>query len=366
MEKLKYNEYLKDEIINAKIYNPPVFEKTGERLYMNENLLGPSKQCLRILKKINKKMLCKYACGGDELLINELSNHLEIPAKSISINNGSSDMIKQIFEVSVKSGDNVLISEIAWGYYEALNNLYGANTIKFKMIELEDRYEFDIKDIIEKIEKYNPKLLIITSPNALTGNKITQEHLEEILENYSDGILILDEAYLGFSRNNTDVYKLVNEYKNLIIVRTFSKLYALASLRVGYSIANEEFKKMLDKQSSIFGISIISQIIATEALKDKKYYNKVAKEIIKTRDNFINKINQIEGYKAFYSDANFVLIKLSKCSSKEITQYLRQNNYLIREYSTDDGEKSDYIRISVGREQQMNEILRLLRDYKKS
>ena len=291
---------------------------------------------------------------------------MEIPTKNISINNGSSDVIKQIFEISVEKNDNVLISEIAWGYYESLNNLYGANTIKFKMIELNDRYEFAIDDIIEKIEIYNPRLLIITSPNALTGNKISQKNLEKILEEYNNGILILDEAYLGFSENNLDEFKLVKKYKNLVIVRTFSKLYALASLRVGYCIANEELKKILDKQSSIFGISVISQMIAIEALNDNEYYKKTAKKIIKIRNDFINKINKIEGYKAFLSDANFVLIKLSNSSSKEITKYLRQNNYLIREYSNSNGNNDNYIRISVGKEQQMNEILRLLEDYKKS
>lgn len=366
MEKLNYKEYVKEILVNAKTYNPPVFEKTGERLYMNENLFGPSKKCLKVLKNIKQETLCKYACGGDELLINEISKHLEIPIKNISINNGSSDVIKQIFEISVENGDNVLISEIAWGYYEALNNLYGANTIKFKMIELNDRYEFAIDDIIEKIEKYNPKLLIVTSPNALTGNKISQKNLEKILENYNNGILILDEAYLGFSENTLDAFKLVKKYKNLVIVRTFSKLYALASLRVGYCIANEELKKILDKQSEIFGISITSQMVAAEALNDEKYYKNTAKKIIKIRDNFINKINEIEGYKAFSSKANFVLIKLSKSSSKEITQYLRQNNYLIREYSNSNEDNSNYIRISVGKEQQMDEILRLLKDYKKS
>lgn len=366
MEKLNYKEYVKETIANARTYNPPVFEKIGERLYMNENLFGPSDKCLKVLKDINKEILCKYACGGNELLLNELSNQLEISKEYISINNGSSDVIKQIFEISVENGDNILISEIAWGYYEALNNLYGANTIKFKMIELEDRYEFVIEDIIEKIEIYNPKLLIITSPNALTGNKISQKNLEEILKRYDNGILILDQAYLGFSENSIDALNLVKKYKNLVIVRTFSKLYALASLRVGYCIANDELKKILDKQSTIFGISIISQMIAVEALKDNKYYKKISKEIIKIRDNFIKRINEIEGYKAFFSDSNFVFIKLIGNSSKDITSYLRQNNYLIREYSNDNGDNSNYIRVSVGKEHQMNEIIKLLSEYKKS
>jgi histidinol-phosphate aminotransferase len=174
----------------------------------------------------------------------------------------------------------------------------------------------------------------------------------------------LDEAYFGFSDKQIDLPKLIEKYDNLIVVRTLSKLYGLAGLRIGYSISNKYLKKILCKKSPLFGISIISQLVAVTALNEKEYYDNLQKTMIKVKNDFTKELNKRSNFRCYLSDANFIIIKVTGHLTVDLTKYLKQNNYLIRECGTYG--LSNYLRISIGKKEQMNDIIRLFDSYIKA
>ena len=277
------------------------------------------------------------------------------------VNNGSSDVLELLFDTVLESGDTVLLPDPGWSYYSGVVRLNDCKVEKFHLEEREECYVFNEQSMIECIKQYAPKVVLITSPNMPTGNKITQDQLEMILDNMENGLLILDEAYYGFSKEDLEISKLLNTYPNFVIVRTFSKMFGLASLRIGYVLCSEELKEMFNKKAPLFGISYITQRVAAAALDDKEYYEQMIKKTEEVRKTFIDEVNALDAFHCFNSYANFILIKVHQFAASDVVTYLRKNGYLVRDckgYGL-----KDCIRISIGREEHMSEILELLRRY---
>ena len=280
------------------------------------------------------------------------------------ISNGSSEIINRIFELFLQKGDTVYLSNPGWPYYRSAADLIGANIHQYNLdIELYS-FHYNVHKICEDIKKIHPKVIVITSPNAPTGTLISNQELEFLLDHYKDGIVLLDEAYYGFTlKYQFKEAELLSKYPNLIILRTFSKLYGLASLRIGYLLCDEQIKTILDKVSQPFGISILSQKVAKQALDDIEYYKKLTEDIVDIREDFFNKVNKIKGLKAFKSESNFIIINTSIWSSEDIVQYCKERGYLISNCKKFGLE--NYVRITIGKKEHMEHIVQILGEYTK-
>lgn len=348
-------------IQKADVYIPPYFEKTGTRLYMNENLYGPSPKCLDILKSIGFDDLCKYTYGRNELMEKAIAEFCGLNRNCVLVNNGSSETLRLIMEVLIESGDTVLLPNPGWSYYKGIIMLDDGSTQIYDLKDSGSAYYYDSEEMVKQIKKITPKLVIITSPNMPTGNRIKLEQLEDIIKCAENGFVLLDEAYFGFSKENLNINKLLEEYKNFIVVRTFSKCYALASLRVGYMLCNPVLREFFNKKSPLFGISYPAQLMAVAALSDKKYYDKMLAKMVCIREDFIKKVNELEHFSCYESEANFILIKIDKYTPSSVVRYLKENDYLVRDccgYGL-----HHHIRISIGKENDMKQIYELLAAY---
>jgi Histidinol-phosphate/aromatic aminotransferase and cobyric acid decarboxylase len=332
----------------------------GYQLHLNENIFGPSPNCLEVMKNTSFDDIYMYA-SGNEFIENAISDFYNISSEQVIVSNGSSEILKMIFEAVLNLNDIVCLPKPGWDYYRVLASLVGASVYYYSVKEEKIDFTYNIDQLCEQIRKLEPKIIVITSPNMPTGNTIPDEDLENILKLADRSLVVLDEAYYGFSlKGYFNESEWINKHSNLIIVRTFSKLYGLANLRIGYAICNKVMKSMLNKIAPLFGVSGIAQKIAVQALKDSDYYSSLCRHIINIREKFREKINAMDSYIAFNSHANFVLIKMKRGSSEEAISVLSDNGYIIR--SCYGYGMNDYLRISIGKEKCMDDIAKLLYD----
>lgn len=184
---------------------------------------------------------------------------------------------------------------------------------------------------MSKARTVSPRIIIITTPHNPTGVVISASDLETIIKETPSSLVIVDEAYLGFSEQKFDVRHLLAAYSNVVFSRTFSKLYGLAGISVGYGLCAPMAKQVFRLDVNPFRVNNISRKMAVAALRDEKYYKGLLKDITESRNFFINEMNSIPGVKAFDSAANFVFIHFSENTDVQaLKDYLAQNGYLVR------------------------------------
>ena len=317
-------------------YNSAVTDQHVGRLHLNENTFGPSVKCLEILKGINMQDLYEYDMATQDFLIEEISKAFSIPEDDIYIHNGSAELIKSVFSIVLERGDCILTSDPGWSYYSSLAREKFCDTHYFNILKDDYTYYFDVEDILKKAEKYHPKIIVITSPHNPTGCRIDGEALEMIIKENPESLILFDEAYLGFSEEDVDVRRLVETYSNIIVSRTFSKYYALASMRVGYGFCNAKVKHIFGLDLPLFRESTISRRMAVAAMHDREYYENTNCRLNEIKTWFTDELNKIPLVRAFQSCSNFVAVRIENLDMQELKGVLRENNILIRLFSDKD------------------------------
>lgn len=341
-------------------YTPPVTDTKICRLHLNENLYGPSTKCLDALKEIDIKNMYLYDLKEQDGLVSKICESFGFNKENVYIHNGSSEVIRTIFDTTLQSDDVVLLPKPCWGYYGSLAELNKAKCYYYTVAEGENSYYFNVNNINESAQEYNPKIIVITSPNMPTGNSITNEQLELVLEKNKTSLIVVDQAYWGFDGEKLNIPKFINKYPNVVFVRTFSKFYGLANERIGYCICNEALKDIFTLNLPLFKVSYSSRLVALAALEDTQYYEKIRHIIIKTRNNFIEELNKMKGVKAFRSNSNFVYIKFDDFNAAELQKILKKEEYLVRLFSNRD---KIYMRVTIGDEETMNNVIRIFQRF---
>ena len=343
-------------------YDSTTTDQHFGRLHLNENPYGPSPKCLDVLKNITAQTLLEYDMSSEDFLVRKISDRFAIPMDDIFVHNGSAEIIRMIFSIAIERDDYVLLPNPGWSYYTSLVHENLANVVTFDLIEDDYMYRYDLADLMEKAQKYQPKIIAIMSPHNPVGCKLDGESLEELLKTNSNSLVILDEAYWGFSEENIDVRRLVESYTNIIITRTFSKYYGLANIRIGFGFCNHSVRKIYGLGLPLFRESEISRRIAVAAIEDNQYYEALAEKICNEREWFGDQINRIEGCRAFSSDANFIVVDFGDANPVEIQSKLKENGILIRIFKND----GKYIsRITIGKHEDMKKCLDVIKGWVK-
>jgi len=324
------SERLFKEYDSIKKYNAvPTEQKTG-RLHLNENLFKPSPKCIEVLKNISYEDLYEYDLTAQDDLEVELSRYLNIPIENIFVHNGSAEVIKTILAITLNKNDTILLPQPGWSYYKSVSDEKFAKDIYYSVISGSEEYYHDIDEILKKSREFNPKVIVITTPNMPTGNIIPAENLEKIARQNPDTLILVDEAYLGFSPNKYDTLKFISIASNIVFVRTFSKYFGLANVRIGYGICSPKIKHIFGLDLPLFRSSIINRNIAIAALKDKPYYDKMEKEIIEVREWFFEKLKSFSGVKPYKTHSNFIFLHLDGYDVQKMKDWMEKNGILIR------------------------------------
>ena len=319
--------------------------KNITKLSANESALGVS---LRVKKVLNNKnvILSKYPDSESKVLRKEISNKFNCDFNKVICGAGSDEIIQMICQLYLKPSDEVIVPEYSFLMYRIYAQIVGAKVVFSK----EKNFKVSVTELIKKVTK-KTKIVFIANPNNPTGTYLDKLELLELRKKLKKHILlVLDDAYFEYMRNKD--YKpgldLFKNKDNVIIIRTFSKIYGLASLRVGWGYASKKIINAMNIIKPPFNVNQIAQIAATEALKDKKFINKSINHNI-TEANKIKKI--LEKMNIFSNEvtANFLLLNFDKCkvTAKYIYKELQSRGVILR--STENGYNiKNRLRLTIG------------------
>ncbi|WP_294014986.1 aminotransferase class I/II-fold pyridoxal phosphate-dependent enzyme [uncultured Treponema sp.] len=346
---------------DTKTYSVVATEQLTGRLHVNENLFKPSPKVMEVLHNATYEDVYLYDLTREDELAVEISKREEISTDHILIHSGSSDVIKTVMSLVLNKGDTVLISAPSWNYYKSIVELKMAKAEYYDVVPGKTSYEFDVSGLMSKARTVSPRIIIITTPHNPTGAVISASDLETIIKENPSSLVIVDEAYLGFSEQKFDVRHLLAAYSNVVFSRTFSKLYGLAGIRVGYGLCAPMAKQVFRLDVNPFRVNNISRKMAVAALRDEKYYKGLLKDITESRNFFINEMNSISGVKAFDSAANFVFIHFSENTDVQaLKDYLAQKGYLVRLWT--EGSRLA-MRVTLDRKETMEKVVALMKEF---
>ena len=319
------------------------------KLASNENLAGIDKKIIKELKK-ELKNIYYYPDDSAYYLLKELENFYKVKKENIVIGNGAVELIRYIYQVLVKKGDKIFIPHPSFAIYYIDANLFEANLITYNLSspDFEITYQ-DMKSHLDRID--DPiKLIIICSPNNPTGSIILKDDLVKVLD-YAlsrNIIVILDEAYFEFV-DNPDYHngvELLKDYPNLIVLRTFSKVFALAGLRIGVAFTNDYISKALNNIRLPFNVNTLAQKATILALRNYNIFLEKIKLIINQKYflySELEKLKQKFGIDYIKTYSNFIAIRVK--DANKVFNELLVRGIIVRPAS--DMNMGDYIRVTI-------------------
>ncbi|WP_183561177.1 histidinol-phosphate transaminase [Mucilaginibacter sp. SP1R1] len=344
------NNILRENIKNLTPYSSARDEYQGEAsvfLDANENAFGSP-----LAQQFNR-----YPDPLQYAVKKRLTEIKGVPPRNIFLGNGSDEAIDILFRSFCNPGtDNVIIVPPTYGMYQVSANI---NDVEARKVLLTEDYQLNLEGIAEAIDEHT-KLIFICSPNNPTGNSINRADVETLLTNFN-GLVIVDEAYINFSRQKTFIQELT-EYANLVVLQTLSKAWGLAGLRVGMAFASEEIIEVMNKVKPPYNVNEASQQLALEALANIDQVNSWIKETLIQRDKLVLALKNFDFVLDIYpSDANFILVKTTDANS--IYNFLVGKGIIIRNRSKVELCEG-CLRITVGTPDENTLLLQTLQNFK--
>jgi len=333
-------------------YQPGEQPQNGHyiKLNTNENPYPPSPLVVEtLMENLRKHRLSYYPSPLCDELREQASNVYGYPSNWILVGNGSDELLSIVFRAFLGKGDRVLYPYPTYTLYRVLALLQEA-------INEEIPFEKDYS-IPEKVLTGQAQLKVVCNPNSPTGTFLTTPEIENLLQN-SNCPVVVDEAYVDFACDNA--LSLLKRYSHLIILRTLSKSFSLAGIRVGFLIAHPEMIQGLLKIKDSYNVSWFSQKAAKAALQDLHYMKNNVEKIKQTRREFSRAMIEL-GYEVLPSEANFVMVRKPGENLESEYLYLKKNWILVRYFP----EYPDSLRISIGTDSDMQFLIHVLKNMSK-
>jgi histidinol-phosphate aminotransferase len=332
------DKLVRPNIKTLKPYSSAKDEYTGDAkilLDANENSLGSP-----LTKWYNR-----YPDPYQQKLKEKLAFVKQIAANQIFIGNGSDECIDILFRTFCEPGkDNIIICPPTYPMYEVSANI---NDVQVQNAPLLSDYQLNLAHI-EQLVNDQTKIIWICSPNNPTGNSLDRIDIETIL-NHFNGIVVVDEAYINFSKQKSFVQSLI-DYPNLVVLQTLSKAWGLAGLRLGMCFASPQIIGYLNKVKAPYNINIVTQELALQALEEVGQVNDMIKLLVDMRIALAQVIASMPHViQVFPSDTNFILVKIPK--ARQLYEYLLSQGIIVRDRSALEL-CEDSLRITVGTEQE--------------
>ena len=282
----------------------------------------------------------------------------KVEPENMLFGNGSDECIDLLIRAFCNPQlDNIIICPPTYGMYEVYASI---NDVPLKEVPLTPNYQLDLEALEEAVDA-NTKIIFFCSPNNPTGNSLDREDIEMVLNNF-DGIVVVDEAYINYSRQRSFVTDL-KDYPNLVVMQTFSKAWGLAALRLGMIFASKDIVGVLNKIKPPYNINQATQELALKALDNLQDVNNMIQETVKEREELVKELSALSlVQKIFPSDANFILVKMEEATA--IYNYLKEQGIIVRNRSNV-LLCEDSLRITVGTPGQNAQLITALKDYKK-
>ena len=317
------------------------------KLNTNESPYPPSKGVLDAVNSIEAANLRLYSDPECKNLKKAIAELYGVETDNIYLSNGSDDILNFSFMAFAGNGVKAAFPEISYGFYKVYAELYGLDYVKIPLTE-----DFSVNP-----QDYNSLncFIVIANPNAPTGKTISKDDIIGILESNPYNVVLIDEAYVDFGGES--VYPLIKEYKNLLVVQTFSKSRSMAGARLGFAFGDKELISDLNKikySTNPYNINRLTLVAGEAAIKENEYYMENCKKIIATRDYTVEELKKLS-FDVIDSKANFVFAKNCTVSGQYLYESLKSKGILVRHFS--DEKIKDYIRITIGAREEMEAFI---------
>ncbi len=322
------------------------------KLASNENPLGPSPKAREAMRgAIETAHL--YPDGGGYYVTRALSEKLGVPADHIILGNGSNEIIEFIGHAFLRPGANIITPEHAFIAYKIIAKVFGAQTIEVPA----PGFRQDLEGILKAITP-DTRAVFIANPNNPTGALIEQKAIDSFMAQVPERLVVVfDEAYFEYVDEPADALKFVREGRNVVVLRTFSKIHGLASVRLGYGIAHPDLIKVLQKTREPFNVNGLAQAAAVAALGDEEH-QRATKSLTDEGRAYLQKEFAEMGLPFVPSGGNFVLVKVGEGAT--VFRELLQRRIIVR--ALKGYALPEWIRVSVGTMDQNRACIRALRD----
>ncbi|MBQ9246509.1 histidinol-phosphate transaminase [bacterium] len=333
-------------------YFVPMYEKQWDiKIDSNENNYGPSPKVIEALKNADIKKINFYPFYGE--LSQKIADFNNTDIDNIKVTNGADEAIQGIIQTYLEKGEKLLTLDCSFDMPVIYTKIQGGEIVKVPFIS---KWEFPTKNFVQRINDDGIKIIYIASPNNPTGNIIEENDLKEILEAAKDKVIIIDETYANYSGRT--YIKYLSQYNNIFIVRSFSKDFALAGLRLGYIISDAENIKQLKKVISPFSVNSFAMVAGLASLDDVSYFSNTKNEITKSRKELKDFFEDL-GFKVYESHANFLLADCGK-KAEFIYNKLKKANISIKLFNKNT-RLENHIRITIPTEIGVKKIKEILK-----
>jgi len=328
--------------------------KRWTKLASNENLLGPSPKAINAIRKELSKIYL-YPEGPCTVLRKALATKFAIPEKMVVISNGADNLILMIANAFVNEGEEVVMADPTFSVYTNATQIMGGKPIKVKLKD----FTHDLDAMLKKVNR-RTKLIFICNPNNPTGTTVSLEAFNYFLSRLPKHVIVvLDEAYGDFAEDvfHPNGLDYIREKRQVIVLRTFSKVYGLAGLRIGYALGREDLVSCLYQVRDPFPVHRLAQVAAVAALKDEDHAIKSIQSVYEGKRYLYKELDRL-GLSYVPSQANFIFIDFEK-DTAEIFRALLSEGVIIRPgkvwgYPT-------FARVTVGRMEDNRRFIKGLR-----
>ncbi|MBN1898478.1 MAG: histidinol-phosphate transaminase [Spirochaetes bacterium] len=332
------------------------------KLASNENPFGVPSYVKKTIKK-NIKNVFRYPDKEYKELRRAIAGKIGLGPENIIPGNGTDEIIDLVYKYRIKPSSRVLLFDPSYSLYRIYNSIYSAETVSVKL----DNYQYNVDKILDHLSE-DISLVVICNPNNPTGTYLNQADMVKLVENLNkDTMLLMDEAYFHYATASdfpasVQIFKKYRDKKNIFITRTFSKIYALAGLRVGYGLGNKDVIDLLDRMRMPFDVNTMAQAAVLASLKNDRFIDQCKNANQLNREFFYSELDRLD-LQYIKSQSNFVLIDLGR-KAEEIYEKLLSRGIIVRPFY----EKTldHFIRVTVGKRTELRKLIKELENILRS
>ncbi|MDE6519054.1 MAG: histidinol-phosphate transaminase [Ruminococcus sp.] len=324
------------------------------KLNTNENPYPPCPSVRAVLDKFDISKMRLYPAPDAKVLVDAIAERYKLNPSQIFVGVGSDDVISMAFMTFFNSDKPILFPDITYSFYDVWADVY---RIPYKTCPLNRDFTINPDDY-----KQENGGIIFPNPNAPTGVLESVDMIEDIVKSNPDSVVIIDEAYIDFAGAGKSCLPLIDKYDNLLVIQTYSKSRSMAGMRIGFAMGNEKLiKYMNDVKFSInsYTMNTVTQICGAESMKNETYFTEMTEKIVRTRENAKKRLAEL-GFTFTDSMSNFIFASPKKKSAQYVFEELKKRKIYVRYWNKPI--ICDYLRISVGTDEEMEKLFNALED----
>jgi histidinol-phosphate aminotransferase len=353
-------KYIRDAVLALPLVGREMADPRFHRLHWNENPYDfPEDLKEEVLQRLSKMRWANYPDGLRPFaLIDRFAQHAQVDPSMVIVTPGSSELIRVALSAVLDPGDGLVMPSPTFILYS--RNARALNAVVYEVAcQAEDDFALPVAQIIATARQQKAKLVVLCAPNNPTGTVYAYDDLRRVAAQCG-ALLVIDEAYREFC--DQDLRPLLDEFDNVVLLRTLSKAYALAGMRIGYALAAPSVAGELQKVVLSFPLGVMAEVMATVVLDHWERFRSSTAQIVAERRRMEQALRVLPGLQVFSSGANFLLVR-PKAAAHEIAQHLREQEQILISETNGYPTLPNYLRISIGLPAENDAVIRALSRY---